>query len=223
MRNRVLSGGDQAQLVFVYLTAPDARLVLTTYVRNTVGDEGTMGQSIIHHVTLYTSSSLLCETKELGCMISRLPPRLKKTCCWSRNEDEWELNSTDTREEMAWEATWANTAFLWTECSLCPKYPFPTCSLGKCPMVSSTSLPSGQPSLTSPSPHPFLYTRSDSLLGAPGPRCTVGGYLIMGLSPHPHTLNCKLLTNSNCLPCISRPCYGAWCGKQVFHKCFVSG
>lgn len=116
-------------------------------------------------------------------------------------------------------AIWADTTFLCTECSLCPKYLLPTCSFGKCPMSSSAGLWEAVLDLSiNTHPVPKHTHTVISFLGPPGYTVQYCDYLIMGLSPHPHTQDSKLQKDKSFTLFFSRPYLPAWHTKQIFNK-----
>lgn len=54
---------------------------------------------MIHNVNTLYLKLYLGETKDLGYMISKLPPSLKNACCLPGDEDEMEFNSIEDERE----------------------------------------------------------------------------------------------------------------------------
>lgn len=54
---------------------------------------------MIHNVNTLYLKLYLGETKDLGYMISKLPPSLKNVCCLPGDEDEMEFNSIEDERE----------------------------------------------------------------------------------------------------------------------------
>ena len=138
---------------------------------------------MIHSVNTLHLKFYLGETKDLGYMISKLPPSLKNACCLPGVRMRWNLTAQKTRGKARHEEQHSLCSIPLNRTLPLPKIPFPLAHLAN---VQWPAQP-GSPPWSCPWPLcQHALSRTHIIIpstGPPSPACMICDYLVMDLSP----------------------------------------